>query len=72
MGISRCYHHRLHIRDKHDNYPLLEIIGVISTNMSFVVTFAFLKREKGTNYAWALDKLWGLLYQRIESQCGSQ
>lgn len=28
------------------NYPLLEIVGVTSTNMTFVVAFAFLDQEK--------------------------
>lgn len=32
-------------------YELLEIIGVISTNMSFNVVFAFLEREKEMDYA---------------------
>lgn len=33
-------------------YPLLETIGIMSTNMLFAVTLAFLEREKEVNYAW--------------------
>ncbi|XP_045810534.1 uncharacterized protein LOC123904975 [Trifolium pratense] len=37
--------------------PLLEITGITSTNMTFVVGFAYMESEKTDNYHWALGKL---------------
>ncbi|XP_061998453.1 uncharacterized protein LOC133715810 isoform X2 [Rosa rugosa] len=38
-------------------YPLLEVVGVTSTNMTFSVAFVFLDSEKEDNYVWALNRL---------------
>ena len=37
--------------------PLLEIVGVTSTDMTFSVAFAYLQYEKEDNYTWALGIL---------------
>ena len=37
--------------------PLLEIVGVTSTDMTFYVCFAYLQVECKENYAWALGVL---------------
>ncbi|XP_028113459.1 PKS-NRPS hybrid synthetase CHGG_01239-like [Camellia sinensis] len=37
--------------------PLLEIIGVTSTDLTFSVAFAYLGHEREDNYTWALDVL---------------
>ncbi|KAJ9557232.1 hypothetical protein OSB04_011846 [Centaurea solstitialis] len=37
--------------------PLLEIVGVTLTNMSFCIAFAFMCKEKESNYTWALNCL---------------
>src|SRR3954470_19697586 len=37
--------------------PLLEIVGVTSTDKTFSVAFAYLKSEKAENYEWALRRL---------------
>lgn len=37
--------------------PLLEILGVTSTNLIFSVAFAFLNVEKEDNYMWAVQCL---------------
>ncbi|KAL7233195.1 hypothetical protein ACSBR1_016929 [Camellia fascicularis] len=37
--------------------PLLEIVGVTSTDMTFSVAFAYLQYEKEDNYTWALGLL---------------
>lgn len=38
---------------------------MMSTNMSFVVTFAIFEREKETNYTWVLDNLHGLFVNEV-------
>jgi len=38
--------------------PLLEIVGVTSTNMTFCVGFIYLSLEREDNYVWALSILW--------------
>ncbi|KAL6191068.1 hypothetical protein ACLB2K_037460 [Fragaria x ananassa] len=38
-------------------FPLLEIVGVTSTNITFTVAFAYLNSEKEDNYSWALSRL---------------
>ena len=37
--------------------PLLEIVGITSTDMTFSVCFAYLQAEREENYAWALGIL---------------
>ncbi|XP_052728520.1 uncharacterized protein LOC128195310 [Vigna angularis] len=41
--------------------PLLEIVGMTSTGLTFSATFAFLSTERQSNFTWALEKLKGLL-----------
>ncbi|XP_028057844.1 PKS-NRPS hybrid synthetase CHGG_01239-like [Camellia sinensis] len=41
--------------------PLLEIVGVTSTHMTFSVTIAYLQTERVDNYAWALQTLRDLM-----------
>ncbi|XP_052726205.1 uncharacterized protein LOC108332571 [Vigna angularis] len=40
--------------------PLLEIVGMTSTGLTFSTTFAFLSTERQSNFTWALEKLKGL------------
>ncbi|XP_050386961.1 protein FAR1-RELATED SEQUENCE 11 isoform X1 [Argentina anserina] len=42
-------------------YPLLEVVGVTSTNMTFSIAFVLLDSEKEDNYVWALNRLRDLL-----------
>jgi len=42
-------------------FPLLEIVGVTSTGLTFSVGFAFLSSERQNNFTWALERLKGLL-----------
>ncbi|XP_060969793.1 protein FAR1-RELATED SEQUENCE 6-like [Cannabis sativa] len=37
--------------------PLLEIVGVTSTEYTFSIAFVFLNSEQEDNYTWALDRL---------------
>ena len=37
--------------------PLLEIVGVTSTNLTFSVAFVYLEAEREENYTWALSIL---------------
>lgn len=39
------------------NLPLLEIIGVTSTELSFSVAFAYIGHELGINFTWVLHQL---------------
>jgi len=41
--------------------PLLEIVGVTSTELTFSVAFAFVESELADNFTWALQKLRGLI-----------
>ncbi|KAK9148341.1 hypothetical protein Scep_007098 [Stephania cephalantha] len=41
--------------------PLLEIVGITSTHLTFSVGFAFLSSESHGNYVWALEKLRSIL-----------
>ncbi|XP_052289406.1 uncharacterized protein LOC127899726 [Citrus sinensis] len=43
------------------DFPLLEVVGVTSTEMTFSVYFAYIEREREDNYSWALDKLKGFM-----------
>ncbi|CAL8994263.1 unnamed protein product, partial [Prunus brigantina] len=38
-------------------FPLLQIVGVTSTNMTFSVTYVYMNAEKEDNYTWALATL---------------
>jgi len=49
--------------------PLLEIVGVTSTRLTFSIAFAFLSSEKQNNFTWAFERLRGLF---ITSEGGLQ
>ncbi|XP_008232559.1 PREDICTED: uncharacterized protein LOC103331687 [Prunus mume] len=38
-------------------YPLLEIVGLMSTHLTFSIAFVYLSAEKEDNYRWALARL---------------
>ncbi|XP_021828352.1 protein FAR1-RELATED SEQUENCE 5-like, partial [Prunus avium] len=38
-------------------YPLLQIVGVTSTKLTFSAAFAYISSEKEDNYMWALNRL---------------
>ncbi|XP_058181225.1 PKS-NRPS hybrid synthetase cheA-like [Rhododendron vialii] len=42
-------------------FPLLQIVGVTSTEMTFCAAFAFMECEKMENYTWVLEKLRGMM-----------
>ncbi|XP_058746622.1 protein FAR1-RELATED SEQUENCE 5-like [Vicia villosa] len=42
--------------------PLLDIVGVASTKLTFSVAFAFLEHEREENFTWALERLKELFY----------
>ena len=42
--------------------PLLEIVGVTSTNLTFSVAFVYLEAEHVDNYTWAMEKLQSLMF----------
>ena len=42
--------------------PLLEIVGVTSTNLTFSVAFVYLEAERVDNYTWAMEKLQSLMF----------
>ncbi|XP_058784801.1 uncharacterized protein LOC131659661 [Vicia villosa] len=42
--------------------PLLEIVGVTSTKLTFLVAFAYLEQEREENLTWALERLKELFY----------
>ncbi|XP_058216724.1 PKS-NRPS hybrid synthetase cheA-like [Rhododendron vialii] len=42
-------------------FPLLQIVGVTSTEMTFCAAFAFMECEKTENYTWVLEKLKGMM-----------
>ena len=46
--------------------PLLEIVGVTSTNMTFSVASAYLYSEREEHYVWALDKLKSLMDENAQ------
>lgn len=48
-------------RTNKNSLPLLEIIGVTCTDMTFSVAFAYLQFEKEENYTWALGRLRSLI-----------
>ena len=41
--------------------PLLEVVGVTSTEMTFAVAFAFVESEKMDNFIWVLEKVKSML-----------
>ncbi|KAL8494130.1 hypothetical protein ACS0TY_025063 [Phlomoides rotata] len=43
--------------------PLLEIVGVTSTDMTFSIAFAYMKSERADNYLWACDLLKKLMHR---------
>ncbi|KAI8573117.1 hypothetical protein RHMOL_Rhmol01G0253500 [Rhododendron molle] len=42
-------------------FPLLEIVGVTFTELTFNAAFAFIESENEDNYTWVLDKLKGIM-----------
>lgn len=38
-------------------YPLLEIVDVTSTELTFPVAFVFMNHEYKDNYTWAMERL---------------
>jgi len=46
--------------------PLLEVVGITSTGLTFSVAFCLLAAEKENNFLWALDRLKGLFF-RVDS-----
>jgi hypothetical protein len=44
--------------------PLLEIVGITSTDKTFVVGFGYMECEKMENYCWVLEKLKGLFIKQ--------
>ncbi|KAJ9539294.1 hypothetical protein OSB04_032027 [Centaurea solstitialis] len=45
--------------------PLLEIVGVTSTNRTFCIAFVFMHKEKISNYTWALGCLKSIIYDNF-------
>jgi len=44
--------------------PLLDIVGVTPTRMTFSVAFAYLEGERLNNVVWALDQFQGIFLRR--------
>jgi hypothetical protein len=42
--------------------PLLEVVGVTSTKLTFSIAFAYLEHEREENFTWALERLQDLFY----------
>ena len=42
--------------------PLMEIVGVTSTEMNFSIVFAYLEAEREDNFSWCLDRLRSLMH----------
>ncbi|XP_052198258.1 uncharacterized protein LOC127805543 [Diospyros lotus] len=49
-------------------YPLLQIVGVTSTELTFPVAFAFMDHEYKDNYTWAMERLQSLMGSNIFSR----
>lgn len=45
--------------------PLLEIVGVTSTEMTFSIAFVYMETEKMENYVWAMEKLRSLMVSDV-------
>ena len=52
---------------KTSNYrlPLMEIVGITSTDMIFSVAFAYFEEEREDNFSWCLDSLKCLIFYRL-------
>ncbi|XP_052193761.1 uncharacterized protein LOC127802110 [Diospyros lotus] len=46
-------------------YPLLQIVGVTSTELTFPVAFAFMDHEYEDNYTWVMERLQSLMGSNI-------
>ena len=46
-------------------YPLLEIVGVTSTELTFPVVFVFMNHEYEDNYTWAMERLKNVMGSNI-------
>nr|XP_043616043.1 PKS-NRPS hybrid synthetase cheA-like [Erigeron canadensis] len=61
FNIWRAFPHVLIIdamyKTNYYNLPLVEIVGVTSTNKTFSIAFAFIQKEKTANYTWVLNCL---------------
>ena len=44
--------------------PLLDVVGVTPTRITFFVAFAYLEREQLNNVVWALQRFQGLFLRR--------
>ena len=44
--------------------PLLEIVGVTSTGLTFFAGFVFISSEQESNFTWALERVRGLFHDR--------
>jgi len=44
--------------------PLLEIVGVTSTGLTFSTGFVLMSTERENNFTWALQRLRGLFFRR--------
>lgn len=47
----------MYIQNKQVLTPLLDIVGVTSTKLTFSVEFTYLEHERVENFTWALEKL---------------
>ena len=45
--------------------PLMEMVGVTSTEMTFSVDFAYLEEEQDDNFSWYLDTLKALMHDQL-------
>ncbi|XP_057806170.1 PKS-NRPS hybrid synthetase cheA-like [Salvia miltiorrhiza] len=45
--------------------PLLEIVGVTCTDLTFTIAFVYMEAEREENYTWAMEKLKGLMPSNI-------
>ena len=45
--------------------PLMEIVGVISTELTFSVAFAYLEAEWKDNFSWCFDSLKSLMHGQL-------
>ncbi|CAH9077106.1 unnamed protein product, partial [Cuscuta epithymum] len=46
-------------------FPLLEIVGVTCTDLTFSIAFVYMEAERQENYTWAMEKLRSLLATNI-------
>nr|XP_043611770.1 protein FAR1-RELATED SEQUENCE 5-like [Erigeron canadensis] len=61
FSIWRAFPHVLIIdamyKTNYYNLPFVEIVGVTSTNKTFLIAFAFIQNERTTNHTWVLNCL---------------